>query len=104
MGIAVRARRTIIRSGIEILPGTVFEMPDQKSADHLIEKGVVTPYLNQPIAATPEYEVTETGAKREVLPVLPEGPMAPVSLLDKPPESFIDEGAPSADRPKGKRR
>jgi len=90
VGIPVRARNALLRNGVEIMPGTVFEMPSREAADHLIQLGVVTPYLDQPIAATPEYEVTDTGAKREIAP-------------DAPPESFLEEG-PDSSTVEGRKR
>jgi hypothetical protein len=89
-GVTVRARHTIKRNGVYITPGTVFDLPDQKTADHLIARGVVSAKLEDPIVATPEFEITPTGAKREIPPEEAQG------AADAPPASFTDAPAGAA--------
>lgn len=99
MGIPVRARNTIKRNGVYLPPGTVFELPDREAVDRLVARGVVVEDLASPIAATPEYEITPNGAKRE----------APAEAApDAPPASFADEppgvSTPGAGQRRGRSR
>lgn len=96
MGVTVKARNTIKRNGVYIAPGTVFEMPDQASADYLIGRGVVSPYLDKPIQAVAEVEITPEGKAIETPAFVPGS--------DAPPASFTDEPPAAKDQNRSKRR
>lgn len=85
MGVPVKAIKTIMRGQTYLPPGTVFEYPDQASADYAIGRGMVTPHLEGPIKAVPEYEVTPEGKQIEA---------TPEAASDAPPASFVTDPAP----------
>lgn len=87
MGVPVKCIKTIMRGQTYLQPGTVFEYPDQASADYAISRGIVTAHLDGPIKSVPAFEKTEDGAEVEI---------APASDSEAPPESFITDPAPIA--------
>ena len=87
MGVSVKAIKTIMRGQTYLPPGTVFEYPDQASADYAISRGAVTPYLDGAIKSTPAAERSVDGVETEI---------APVAASEAPPESFITDPTPVA--------
>lgn len=89
MGVSVKAIKTIMRGQVYLPPGSVFEYPDQASADYAISRGMVTADLGGLIAATPEAEIVIDAEGKET-------EVAPVAASDAPPESFITDPSPVA--------
>lgn len=101
MGVSVKAIKTIMRGQVYIQPGSVFEYPDQASADYAISRGMVTANLGGLIAATPEVEIVIDAEGKET-------EVAPVAASEAPPESFVTDTTPVApaapEHPRGNSR